>query len=246
MTRTTKDRNSGRSRKAQVQQIITAAAIGLVLVAPNGAQAQQALGVPFAGKNHLSFSVTELSRDGFGLDRKAVFGGIYGRKLNADQAPVQYSVIVRAAARAMDETDQAIADAGVTFAATHRLRAHDRLSITGAAGAGAVVWSQDAAAIEAPERVRVVARLPLTAGLAYDINVGGATLAPFVAFNGGYSDERNYVDNDRTARYEGWRLTSSTGVSLRIRETVLTLSEVNRERGMPHRNRVMFSAGMSW
>lgn len=244
MTRTTQNRDSGRSRKAQLQQVITTAAMTLALVTPDTAQAQQAIGVPFVGRNHLSFSVTELSRDGIELDRKAVFGGIYGRRLGRDEAPVQYSVIVRAAARAMEATEDAIAEAGFSVAGTHQVRALPGLSVTGAAGLSAVVWSQENGS--GPERSQLVAGAPITAGVAYDIRLGRATIAPFISLSSAYSTEREHLGDDRVARHDGWRWTNSTGVSVRFREAVLTLSEINRERGMPHRNRVLFSAGMSW
>jgi len=245
MTRTTQNRNPGRGRKAQLHQAVAAAVVGLALAAAPAAHAQQAIGVPFLGKNHLSFSVTEHSRDGIDTQRAAVFGGVYGRRLNADDAAVNFTLVARTAVRALDGTKDGIVDAGLTLAATHAVRALDGLSITGAVAAGAVVWGQDGVNA-AQDRGRVVATLPISAGLAYDLQMGRATIAPFITLTGAYSEEREYLNDTRIAGADGWRMGNAVGVSLRFRETVLSVSEVNRERGMPNRSRIVFSAGMSW
>jgi hypothetical protein len=83
-------------------------------------------------------------------------------------------------------------------------------------------------------------------GAAYDLHLGGATVAPFVMAQGVYSRESDYVDDERVALDSGWRIGNSTGVSIRFKEMVLSLAEVNRERGMPNGHRVVFSVGMSW
>jgi hypothetical protein len=155
-------------------------------------------------------------------------------------------MIVRAGARAVDGNVDGIVDAGVTLAATHRVSALDGLSITAAAGAGAMVWGQDGNGSGQQDRGRIVARMPLSAGVAYDITVGQVTIAPFAMITGAYSRDRDYVDNDMTAESSGWRLGNTVGLSVRLREVVLSFSEVSRERGLPHRNRGMFSAGISW
>jgi hypothetical protein len=246
MTRTLETQTPRRGRQIPLQHAVATAAVALTLIAARDAHSQQALGVPFVGKNHLSFSVTELSRDGVGSEKAAVFGGVYGRRFNSDAAPVQISLIVRAAARALDGTEDGIAQAGLTLAATRRIRTLDGLSITGAAGLNAVVWGQDGPSPAEPDHGRVIARIPLTTGLAYDMKVGRARIAPFVSLNGAYWRERDYINSARVAEGTGWRLGHTTGVSVRFRETVLSVSGVNREGGTPTRHRVAFMAGMSW
>lgn len=237
-----RNRISGRSQQAFVVNVAAAALLGLTIAAGN-AQAQQALGVPLAGKNNLSLSVTELSRDGIGEEKTAVYGGIYGRRLSEDNSRLQFSVIVRTAVRALEKvSDEGIVDAGMMLAATYRLNA---LSITGATGGSAVVWGQKASP-NGPDRGRIVAREAITGGAAYDIKLGSAVVSPFVSYTGAWSSERDYLNDVEVSKRNGWRYNNSAGVSLRFRETVLTLSEINRERGMPNRNRVMFTAGMTW
>jgi hypothetical protein len=246
MTRTSKTQNPRRGHRNALLQAVAVAVVGLTLAAADTAQAQQALGVPFVGRNHLSVSVTELSRDGVGTEQAAVFGGVYGRRFNGDDATLQFSAIVRAAARAFQGTEDGIAEAGLTLAASHRVRAIEGLSLTGAAGVGAVVWGQDGPQPAEPDQGRVIARIPLSAGMAYDLRAGRATIAPFVSMTGAYSRERDYANSLRIAEASGWRLGHTAGVSVRFRETVVSLSSVSRERGMPNRNRMVFSAGMSW
>jgi hypothetical protein len=246
MSRTLEHQAQGMSRGAARSYTIAAVVALLALaLAPDG-QAQSALGVPFVGRNHLSFTVTELSRDGIGAERVAVFGGAYGRQLNSSSAPVQVSVIVRAAARALNGTEDGILDAGITVAATHRLRAVTGLSITGAVGAGAMLWGKAAADGGEPDVGRVIASSPLSAGLSYDLRVGRATIAPFAAVTGAYSSRREYVNGDRAAIDDSWRMGNTVGVALRMSETVLTVREISREAGLPNRNRVAFTAGFSW
>jgi hypothetical protein len=201
--------------------------------------------VPFVGKNHLSASVTELSRDGVGQDRATVFGAMYGRQLTGDNAAVKLHMIVRGAARAQGPLEEGgIADGGITFAATRRVLAG--LSVTGAAGVSAVVWSRELDASGEQDRSRIVARAPLSAGIAYDLKLGRATIAPFATFTGGYTNASEYVNNKRQSEDTGWRISHTAGVSLRLSEIVLSLSEVAREPGLPHRSRVAFAAGISW
>jgi hypothetical protein len=241
MSRTMQSRNTGNRRKALVHMAAIAAVIGMA--APSTSEAQQAIGVPFAGRNHLSFSVTELSRDGIGQDRTAVFGGMYGRRLNGDDAPVQYSVVLRSAMRALDLSNSGIVDAGITVAATRRIAGG--LSATGAAGASAIVWGKDHDGGNV-EHGRIVARVPLSAGLAYDVRLGAVTIAPFFTLTGAYSRELEYVDGARVDRYTGWRYANASGLSVRFRDVVLTLTEINRERDMPKSDRMLFTAGISW
>ena len=242
MTRALQTQTFGRT----LQHAIAATLAGLTLVTANTAHAQRALGYPFVGRNQFSVSVTERSRDGISTEQEAVFGVMYGRQFNSDNAPVQLSMIVRGAARALDATENGIVDGGITLAATHSVRAIEGLSITGAAGVSAIVWGDIGPNDEDADRGRIVNSVPLSLGMAYDVRVGSATFSPFIAATHAYSQGRDYVNDDATNRTSSWRLGHSTGVSVRFRETVLSVSNVYRESGMPKKNRVAFSAGMSW
>jgi hypothetical protein len=243
MTRTMQGRTTGSRRSTFARRTTLAAVVGLTLATAQTAAAQQAIGVPFIGRNHLSVSATELSRDGIGQERTSVFGMVYGRRLGGADGRVQYSAIVRTAFRALDQDEDGIVDAGLTLAATRNVVGG--LSITGSAGVSAIVWGQQAESGEA-ERGRVVARTPITAGAAYDFRLGEVTIAPFFSLSGGYSSERDYVNDQRVNLHTGWRFSNSSGVSVRLSEMVLTLTEIARERGLPNNRRMLFTAGMSW
>ena len=242
MTRALQTQTSRRS----LQHAIAAALAGLTLVTANTAHAQRALGYPFVRRNQFSVSVTEQSRDGISTEREAVFGVMYGRQFNSENAPVQLSLIVRGAARALDATDAGIFDGGVTVAASHSVRAIEGLSVTGAAGVAAMVWGDVGPQDEDADHGRIVNSVPLSLGMAYDVRVSSATFAPFITTTHAYSRGRDYVNDEAINKTSTWRLGYSAGVSVRFRETVLSLSNIYRESGMPNRNRVAFSAGMSW
>lgn len=240
-------RNTGGRGKAAVRVAVATGLLALATMNAGQAQAQQAIGVPFIGKHHLSMTVTEMSRDGVGQERTSLFGGMYGNRLNGEQAAVKVHLLVRAAARALGDFEQSgIADAGVTLAATHAIPALGRLSVTGAAGVAAMVWSDNASAADGQDQNRIIAKVPLSAGLAYDLKVGRATISPFASVNGGYSTARNYLDETRVSESNTWRVGHTSGVSLRLNEIVMSISEIAREPGMPHSSRVAFAAGISW
>jgi hypothetical protein len=211
-----------------------------------GASAQQAIGVPFTGKNHLSFYTTELSRDGVGSERAAIFGGAYGRAFGDPEGPLQISVIVRAGARAFEDLDDGILDAALTLAATRSMPGLEDLSASAAAGVGAMVWGQGPDGAGAPDSGRSSKRVPLSTGAAYDIRLGGATVAPFAMVTAAYTRDGDYLDDERIALDSGWRVGNTTGVSVRFKEMVLSVADVRRERGLPHGHRIVFGAGMSW
>ena len=235
-----------RSTKSSLQNILAAAVMALTLASANIAQAQQALGLPFVGRNQFSASVTERSRDGVSTEKEAVFGVSYGRQFNGDNAPIQLSMIARAAARGLDGSERGIFDAGLTVAATHNVRAIDGLSVSGAAGLSATVWGKGGWESDEEDIGRIVNSVPLSLGMSYDVRVGSATFAPFVTTTHAYSRGRDYVNDEPINRTSNWQLGHSAGVSVRFRETVLSLSNIYREGGMPNRNRLAFSAGMSW
>ena len=232
--------------RRNVLNALATVVVGLTLATSNTAQAQRALGLPYVGRNQFSILVTEQSRDGISTDKEAVFGVSFGRQINSNDAPVQLSVIARAAARALDTRESGIFDGGLTIAASHDVRAIEGLSVTGAAGVTAMVWGDIGPQDDDADRGRIVNSVPLSVGMSYDVRVGGATFAPFVSTTHAYSRGRDYVDDEPTNRTSSWKLGHSAGVSVRFRETVLSLSNIYRESGMPNRNRVAFSAGMSW
>jgi hypothetical protein len=241
MTRTAHNRIADHGRTGLMMSALVGSMLAL---AATDTHAQQPVGVPFIGSNHLSVSVTELSRDGIGSQRATVLGALYGHRFGGSAAKVQPSMIVRVAARPLDGVEQGILDAGVTLAATRELVRG--LNVTAAAGVSAVAWGDGAPEPNEPATGRIIVRAPLSAGLAYDIGIGGATIAPFVNVAMAYSTEREYAGDVRLATDNGWKLGNAAGVSVRFRETVLSISGISRERGLPNSSRVAFSAGMSW
>ncbi|MGE0160309.1 MAG: hypothetical protein AB7T31_12935 [Gemmatimonadales bacterium] len=206
--------------------------------------AQEAIGVPFIGKHHLSFYMTELSRDGVTDERTSVFGAVYGHRYGNRAESGEIALIVRAGARALNGGGDGILDSGIGLAATKVVPGVERLSATGSVGLGAMIWGQDP--IGAPDTGRLSIRVPMSAGLAYDLHWGAATVAPFLAATSSYSSERDYVDDARVAQAGGWRVGTAVGVSVRFRETVLSVSGLSREHGLTGSSRYVFSAGMSW
>ena len=242
MSRTLQIQTPSRS----IQNALITAMVGLTLATANTAHAQRALGLPYVGRNQFSVSVTERSRDGVSTEKEAVFGVSFGRQVNSNDAPVQLSVIARAAARALEGDERGIFDAEFTVAVSHNVRAIDGLSVSGAAGVAATVWGKDERDWAEMERGRIVNSVPLSIGMSYDVRVGGATFAPFVTTTHAYSRGRDYVNDEPINKTSGLLLGHSAGVSVRFRETVVSLSNIYREAGMPNRNRLAFSAGMSW
>jgi hypothetical protein len=215
-------------------------------LAASGVSAQEAIGVPFVGKNHLSFYTTELSRDGIGDERAAIYGGALGRRFGNRDETIEISMLVRAGARSFGAVDNGIIDAGGTVAATRSVPGLTSLSLTAAAGLGVMIWGQGSSGDGLPETGRLSTRVPLSTGAAYDVRLGRAVVSPFAMLTTAYSREGDYVDDERIALNSGWRVGNTTGVSVRFNEMVLSLADVRRERGMPHSHRVLFSVGMSW
>jgi hypothetical protein len=218
----------------------------VLTVAAGRAHAQEAIGVPFIGNNHLAFYTTELSRDGVGKPKASIFGAIYGHRFGDQEEGWTFSLVARAGARALENSTDGILDTNVAVAASRRVPGVDRLSVTASTGVGAMAWGQGPTNPGAPQNGHLSLRVPTSAGLAYDLHMGRATVAPFAALTTSYSSERDYVNDVRTARDGGWRVGTQAGVSVRFRETVMSLSEVTREHGLPTSSRVVFTAGMSW
>lgn len=242
MNTTTRERSKSPAGRNVGRVLVLA--VTLAIPAPR-AHAQEAIGVPFVGKNHLSFYTTELSRDGIGEARAAIFGGTYGRRFGDGRAPVRIGVLLRAGARPLDEHD-GILDAGATLTATASMPGAERLTMTASAGVGAVLWGQSSQAPAVTDTGRRSVNVPLGAGAAYSLRAGRATISPFAMVLGSYSRENDYVNDVSVARESGWSLGHAAGVSVGFNEMVLSLTDLRNERGLPNDHRVMFSVGLSW
>jgi hypothetical protein len=220
--------------------------LAMGLLTAGDALSQETIGVPYIGRNHLSLYTTDLSRDGIGQERVAVFGAVYGHRFGDRQGPLELSVVARAGARSFKNANDGILDSGLTLAATRAVPQLGHLNVTGSAGIGAMLWGQGAAAENAPDTGRLSLRVPLSAGVSYDLRIGGATVVPFAAVVPTYSSERDYIDDERIAEDSGLRVGRSLGMALRFKETVVSLSGIHGERGMPGSSRYVLSAGMSW
>lgn len=210
--------------------------------AGTGASAQASLGMPFTGNNHLSFYSTGLSDDGVVRTMSTLYGGRYAHRFWADGKSGSLSVAVQVAARELSGGNDGIGDASVTVAWTRRMtELDDNLTLSGAVGSSAVAWGFD-------DFDTGTAHLstPFTAGIGYDIHIGGATLSPFVAPSVAAYDHRTYVDDVRTSKVTGWDARVSWGASLSLKEVVLTTSGIRGETGMPRSSRWAFAAGISF
>lgn len=210
--------------------------------AGNGVTAQASLGMPFIGNNHLSFYSTELSSDGVADATRTLLGGRYARRFGSDASATRFSMAVQAAARSLDNANQGIADLSLTAAVTRRMKEiDDNLQITVAATGAVLAWGFD------HEDTGIAhMSVPFTAGVAYDIHIGGATLSPYVAPSIAMYDNRTYVNDERTAQTTGWDGVLSWGASLSLREVVLTTGGIHGEPGLPNQSRWTFSAGISF
>lgn len=209
-------------------------------VSPSIGQAQQPLGVPFIGNNHLAFYSTERSKDGVGSSVTATFGGLYARQFGGESRLVRPSLMVRANARPLADT-AGVLDFAATLAMTHQVAAIDGLSVSAAAGAGTLIWGD-----EATNDGRIGVTVPLTLGVGYDLHIGGATLAPFVAPAIVRYSLRTYENDARVATERGWDTQFTSGASLRFKEVVLSTSRIRGEKGSPNSSRWTFAAGMSF
>lgn len=231
------------ARKVVTMGLLVAGTLG---TSATGSSAQESIGVPFIGRNHLSFYTTELSRDGVGSERAALFGATYGRAFGDRTDGVQTSVITRLGARAFGDVDSGILDAAATVAATKAVPGLEQLSFTVSAEVGAMIWGQGAHGSGVQDTGRLSARVPFKAGAAYDLRVGRATITPFAWATTAYSRDTDYVNDHRVARDSEWRVGYARGVSVRFNEMVLSLTDVSREPGLPHDHRLVFNAGLSW
>jgi len=239
---TQRSRQGSFARKLLSTGLLVAGAFG---TGATGSTAQEAIGVPFIGRNHLSFYTTELSRDGVGTERAALFGGTYGRTFGERNEGVQISVITRVGARAFGDLESGILDAAATVAATKAVPGLEKLSFSAAAEIGTMIWGQGSNG-SAQDSGRLSARVPFKAGAAYDLRAGRATITPFAWVTTAYARDTDYVNDRRVARESDWRVGYARGVAVRFDEIVMSLTDVSREPGLPHDHRLVFNVGMSW
>ncbi len=233
------------ARRGGVLFLAASALLGAALLAatPSHAHAQAALGVPFIGNNHLSFYSTQLTTDGIGTSTSTLYGGRYGHRFGGSDAQSRIAFNVQAAARTLSAPNDGVADVSLSTAWMRRIdEISSRLSTAVSVGASALAWG-------AADTDAGIARFsfPLTAGVSYDVPIGGATLSPFVAPGIAYYDARSYDDTgDRVASSSGWDSRLTSGLSLRLREVVLTSARIRGEHGLPNSSRWAFSAGISF
>lgn len=210
--------------------------------ASSGVSAQSTHGVPFIGNNHLSFYSTELSTDGVAEATSTLYGGRYARRFGADASWTRLSLAVQGAARSLANENDGVADLSVSAAVTRRVHELDSgITVSAGAGTGLLAWGFDH-----DDTGIVRMSVPLSAGVAYDIRIGGATFTPFAAPAIAWYDNRTYANDVQITRVTGWDARVTWGASLSLKEVVLTTSGVHGEPGLPNRSRWTFSAGISF
>jgi len=211
---------------------------------PAIAAAQSTLGVPFLGRNHLSFYATELSDDGIGAASSALYGGRYARLFGSDDATTRFSFMVQGAGRALAAPDDGVIDLSATAAWTRRMgELTPDLSVTAAVGASVLGWG-------AADGESGIARIsyPVTAGVAYDVRIGSATFTPFAAPGIARYATREHRESGEllVGRHSGWDARLTSGASLAFRDIVLTAGGIRGEEGLTKTSRWTFAAGISF
>lgn len=227
------------ARRSTSRALSAFAAATLIAIGTSTADAQQAVGVPFIGDNHLSFYSAEMNRMGSGDAMTAVFGGTYARRFRDADAPFRVTAGVRGSARALDESEAGVIDVAGTVAVTRDV--WRGLSMALASGIGATVWGDDAT-----NDGRIDTNIPLTLGVGYDVRVRSATFTPFVAPSVVYFQTRNYVNDARVSKSDGFDGQVAAGLSMRLKELVLTSSRIHGEHHASQGSRWVVSAGISF
>ncbi len=202
--------------------------------------AQAALGAPFIGRHAIRFETAELTRDG-SPEMTTVVGGSYGRQLGRPTGPSRFAIHFRGSARPFDDAEAGVLDVSSDITIDRAVRQLPGISVAGSLGLSMMGWGDDIA-----ETGRLLVSVPMTAGVAYDLRIGGATLAPYFSYTIAAYDMRTGVDNVQTSRNTGWDARHAIGTSLRLKEVVLTSSRIVGEYGMPTGSRWTFSAGISY
>jgi hypothetical protein len=231
-----------RMRAGHVLAALLLTAAGAAL-SPQHASAQAALGMPYIGRNHLSFYSTGLATNLTGSATTTLFGGRYGRQFGAPGAASQLAVKAQIAVRTLDGPTDGIADVALDVSWARRMdELTSRMTLAVAAGASVLAWdtNQD----DATGRANFT--IPATAGISYDISVGSATISPFVAPSVAWYRTEQWVNNVETVRSSGLDARFMSGASLRMKEIVLTAGSIRGEKGLPSHGRWTFAAGISF
>lgn len=200
--------------------------------------AQAALGTPYIGSNTLSFYTSELPRSG-APETAATFGAAYGHRFGKAESATRMTMLVRLNARSFDP-EKGIAEFAARVGVSHDVRQVPGLALAAATGVGAIAWGDNAA-----DTGRVHFTIPAEVGASYDLRLGSATIAPFASASVQRYNRRTGIESPEVEE-KGWDATYTTGVSLRLRELVLTSSRIAGEWGMPQKSRWAFSAGVSF
>lgn len=222
--------------------LIAAAAIAttLTVLASAPALAQDALGTPFIGNHLLSFHTAQNARLGEPATVNT-FGVLYGQRFRASGAGSNVNVVLRASARPLEGVDTGVLDFAATVGVSQQVSALPGLSLAASTGVGLMAWNNDAT-----KEARANFSVPANAGVSYALRIGGATLSPFAMGTLARYDERNALNDERISREVGWDGSYATGATLRLREVAISSSRIAGERGMPHRSRWAFAAGISF
>ncbi|HEY7234804.1 MAG TPA: hypothetical protein VH539_11685 [Gemmatimonadaceae bacterium] len=202
--------------------------------------AQAALGAPFIGSNNLSFYSSELTRSG-NEETTSMYGLLYGHRFGSTGDSTRLTMMLRGSARAFDDVKAGILDVATTVGVSHDVSAVRGLSVAASTGLGMMAWGDD---IAHTGRLRVT--IPANAGASYDLHVRSATISPFAMGTVARYDWRTSVNDVRDSVRDGWDAYYTTGVSLRLKDVVVTSSRIIGEYGMPNRSRWAFAAGLSF
>lgn len=217
-----------------------AAAFGAPMLIAAGARAQTAVGNPFIGNNTLSFHASELTRSG-AAEMTTTFGVVYGHRFGAAEDQNRLTMKLQASARPFDDAKSAVLDAAASVGVVRDIRLVPALQVAASAGMGLMAWSDDAT-----KKDRLEFTIPANAGVSYDLRIRSATLSPFVMGTIARYDLRTAENDVQQTAHRGWDASYTSGVSLRLKEVVLSSSRIVGEYGMPNRSRWTFAAGISY
>jgi hypothetical protein len=233
------------ARRTRAGQVLAALLVTTAWAAfsPQGAAAQSALGMPYIGRNHLSFYSTGLATNLTGSATTTLFGGRYGRQFGEHGAASQLAMKAQVAVRTLEGPTDGIADASVEVSWSRRIdELSSRMNLAVAAGASVLAWDTNQDDVTG----RANFTIPATAGISYDISVGSATISPFIAPSVAWYRTEQWVNNVETVRSSGVDARLMSGASLRMKEIVLTAGSIRGEKGLPSHGRWTFAAGVSF
>lgn len=219
---------------------IPAAVTAATILFASTVSAQAALGTAFIRSNNLSFYTSELTRTG-GEQTTNMFGIVYGHRFGGSGDLTRPTLVIRGSGRAFDDVQSGILDVAATVGISRDIAALPGLSLAASTGLGMMAWGDNIA-----RTGRLHVTIPANAGVSYDVRVRGATISPFATGTVTRYDLRTAVNDVQESVRGGWDGLYTTGVSLRLKEVVVTSSRIVGEYGMPNRSRWAFSAGVSF